>query len=159
MNDLYTETKVTFAVEPLEGDDFDKFKQLQSAHYSEVAGFRAALDRLNPDWDKYVALEKNGRLHLVKARAYNGTLVGYSAHLVHTHLHYAHVLVAEDDVFYVTPTMRGRGLGKKMREFAIATLKERGVKLVLARVKPHIPQPHLEKLGYTVMETVYAKVL
>jgi GNAT superfamily N-acetyltransferase len=79
--------------------------------------------------------------------------------MVYHHLHYKHVLVAEDDVFYLTPTMRGRGIGQRMREFAVETLKERGVRLVLARVKPSIPQPHLEKLGYSVMETVYAKVL
>ena len=150
---------VTFRVESLEGDDFDKFKELQSAHYGEVAGFKGALDRLNPDWSKYIALEKSGRLHLVKARAWNGVLVGYSAHLVHEHLHYKHVLVADDDVFFLTPTMRGRGVGKAMRAFACETLKARGVKLVLARTKPHIPQSHLPKLGYEVMETVYAKVL
>lgn len=160
MNDHFaTHTQVTFAVEPLIGDDWDKFAMLQEAHYREVAGFRAALDRLNIDKEKYIALEKSGRLHLVKARACNGALVGYSAHLVHPHLHYAHVLVADDDVFYVTPTMRGRGVARHMREFACATLKEKGVKLVLARVKPTIPHTHLEKLGYEVMETVYAKVL
>lgn len=163
MNDATTDfdatIAVTFAVEPLKGDDFETFKSLQKAHYQEVAGFRSALDQLNPDWDKYIALEKGGRLHLVKARAWNGALVGYSAHLVHTHLHYVHVLVAEDDVFYVTPTMRGRGVAKAMRAFACETLKARGVKLVLARVKPDIPHTHLEKLGYSVMETVYAKVL
>ena len=153
------ETKVTFKVESLEGDDFEKFKELQSAHYSEVAGFRGALDRLNPDWNKYLSLQKIGRLHLIKARAWNGALVGYSAHMVYHHLHYKHVMVAEDDVFYLTPTMRGRGIGQKMREFAVDTLKARGVKLILARVKPHIPQPHLEKLGYSVMETVWAKEL
>jgi GNAT superfamily N-acetyltransferase len=157
--DLDATIAVTFAVEPLIGDDWDKFASLQEAHYREVAGFRAALDRLNIDKEKYLALEKSGRLHLVKARAWNGALVGYSAHLVHTHLHYAHVLVAEDDVFYVTPTMRGRGVAKAMRAFACETLKARGVKLVLARVKPDIPHTHLEKLGYSVMETVYAKVL
>ncbi len=164
MNDIFdnatvSDTKVTFRVESLEGDDFEKFKELQGAHYKEVAGFKGVLDRLNPDWDKYLALEKSGRLHLVKARAWNDALVGYSAHMVYKHLHYKHVTVAEDDVFYLTPTMRGRGIGQKMREFAVETLRARGVRLVLARVKPHIPQPHLEKLGYSVMETVYAKEL
>ena len=160
MNDHFdTDTKVTFAVESLEGDDFETFQSLQTAHYREVAGFRAVLDKLNPNWVQYKALEANGRLHLIKARAWNGGLIGYSAHLIHAHLHYKHVLVAEDDVFYVTPTMRGRGVARHMREFACATLKEKGVKLVLARVKPTIPHTHLEKLGYEVMETVYAKVL
>lgn len=159
MNDFTTETRITFALEPFEGDDWEKFAMLQQAHYREVAGFKEALDCLNVDKDKYLALEKNGRLHCIKARAWNGSLVGYSIHMVYHHLHYKHVLVAEDDVFYLTPTVRGRGVAIHMRAFACETLQERGVKLVLARVKPTIPMSHLEKLGYSVMETVYAKVL
>jgi GNAT superfamily N-acetyltransferase len=161
MNDqTFAETKVTFAVEPLVSDDQKVFAELQEAHYREVAAFRSVLDRLNPDWEKYQAMEKNGRLHLVKARAWNRALVGYSAHMVYTALHYKHVLVAEDDVQFLTPTMRGRGIGKAMRQFACDTLKARGVQLVLARFKvAHPHDKHITELGYEPMETVWAKVL
>src|SRR5579871_5754748 len=125
---------ISFAVEPLHGDDFATFRALQEDHYQEVAGFRSALDRLNPDWDKYEQMQKTDRLHLVKARL-GGELVGYSAHMVYQHLHYKHVLCAEDDVHYIRPHLRTHGIGQAMRAFAIRTLRERGVKLVLARFK------------------------
>jgi GNAT superfamily N-acetyltransferase len=153
------DVRVTFAVERFQGEDWDRFTELQQAHYSEVAGFKQVLDRLNPDIDKYLAMEKGGRLHVVKARAWNKALVGYSIHMVYTHLHYKHVLIAEDDVFFLSQTMRGRGVGKAMRSYAINTLKERGARMIIAREKPQIPQTHLRKLGYEVMETVYVKVL
>jgi GNAT superfamily N-acetyltransferase len=153
------QVRVTFAVEPFIGDDWDRFAEMQHAHFEEVAGFKDMLVHVNPDIDKYLANEKNGRLHVIKARAHNKTLVGYSIHIVYTHLHYRHVLIASDDVFYVTPTMRGRGVAKAMRSYALNTLRDRGVNWVTAREKPGIPHTHLKKLGFEVMETVYARVL
>ena len=154
------DVRVTFAVEPFKGEDWEDFLRMQEAHFREVAlGHRPLMTRVNPDFDRYLLMEKNGRLHVVKARSWNKSLVGYSIHMVYNHLHYKHLLVAEDDVFYVAPTVRGRGVARYMRAYACNTLKERGVQIVAARVKPHIPMTHLEKLGYQPLEIVYSKVL
>ena len=159
MNGFDDDIRVTFAVERFKGGDWDAFLAMQERHFREVAlGHRPLVDRVNPDFDKYLAMEKNGRLHVIKSRR-DKILVGYSIHMVYFHLHYKHILVAEDDAFYVAPEVRNRGVAQNMRAYACNTLKERGVKLVAARVKPHIPMSHLEKLGYQPLEMVYSKVL
>jgi GNAT superfamily N-acetyltransferase len=152
------EVKVTYAVEPFTSD-WDRFNEMMTAHYAEATNFRTVFDSLDLDLQKFAAMEKNGRLHVVKARSYNGVLVGYSVDFMYAPPHCKHTLVAVNDLFYVTQTMRGRGVARYMREFVCERLKERGVKLLMAPERAHLPQTHLPKLGFRVMETVYAKVL
>jgi GNAT superfamily N-acetyltransferase len=161
--------QLVYAKEDLRADapDWDRAHQLSVAHYAEISAFKRVLNKVNLDIERYLSLARNDRLHLVTVRDPaagsphpDGLLMGYSIHLIHPHIHYRHVLVAEDDLHYVVPDLRNQGVGKTLRETAIAGLKSRGVKLVIARTKVnHMHETHLAELGFDPMEMVYAKML
>jgi hypothetical protein len=145
-----------FAVE-----DFDVvFPQAQNllqAHYQEIAPFQDLLE-LKPDLENYRAMQKAGRLVCVTARQ-DGVLIGYFAFFVHRHLHYIDTIVANEDVKFIHPAHRGTA-GIRMIKFAEIVARERGAKIFIQRSKAKSEHGALyEKLGYAVLDEVYAKRL
>ena len=127
-------------------------------HYAEVAKFKTTLN-LDPDFERYRTMEKQGALHVVTARR-GGELVGYSIHFLFRHPHYRTVLVGQDDIHYVVPALRQHGVGTAMRRFAIAGMERRGVGLVTARTKPdHSHDDSLTGMGFRLFELTYGMEL
>jgi GNAT superfamily N-acetyltransferase len=116
----------------------------------------------NPDLEKYQFLEQNGNLLLVTARA-DGVLVGYFLWIVMTHPHYQNVLVAEEDLHFLSPEYRshgscgeGRGYGYRMLEAARDAAIARGAQLLTVREKIGHEHPSLMAgLGFTPADIVY----
>lgn len=139
-------------------DILEQIKPLLEAHYQEVA-FSKDRIRFNPDYDKYLKLDEMGMLHCVCA--FNGdSPVGYFFSFIQPNLHYQDHIYAANDVLYLDPSCRGRGVAESMFSFAEADLKKKGVSVITIHMKTHVPFDKLcEKLGYTYIERIYAKYI
>jgi hypothetical protein len=151
----------TLAVERLSDltlspEDWQQAFGMLEAHYKEVATFKHLL-KLNPDLPRYQQLEREERLHIVIMRE-GSAIVGYSVHVIANGLlHYRNVRVADDDVHYLMPHLRGTGEHARMRRFAMQTLKARGVQLITARSRfGHEHDKAIKDIGFEPWDLVYA---
>lgn len=124
-------------------------------HWQEIATWKDI--PFDPDTDAYEALENARMLYVFTARA-GDTLVGYAAYIVRTHLHYQSSKQAYQDVLYLAPAHRRGGTGRQLIEFADTELAKEEVQVVFQHVKTaHDFGPLLERIGYTLVEKVYAR--
>lgn len=133
-------------------------KGIYTEHWKEVSVHKEMLI-LKPNYKQYMDMIEDDSL--VAIAAYDGNeLVGYCLFITFHHLHYKDVLVANDDMYFIKPDYRNRGLGTVMVKFAESVLKERGVKFVQVRTKAHTPhEQFLKAMGYGPMDLCYCKVL
>ena len=126
-------------------------------HWQELGDPKILLD---PDWDRYFALEVQGFLRLTTAR-FNGVLVGYISNLAGPALHYKSTPHAEIEMFWLDPVYRGSWFVLRWFRANDAMLKEAGVKRVLVAVKAGYKDGRVgsvfKRLGYHMHETVYAR--
>lgn len=127
---------------------------LLTDHKDEVCVFPDVI--LDPDWDKYDALDKLEMLAVITARR-NGKVVGYSVNILMRHLHYD-FKYAINDIIYMIPPLRGHAMGLLRATERMLTDIE--VKFFSLSVKPHIDyRPVLERLGYKLLEYQYFRRL
>jgi L-amino acid N-acyltransferase YncA len=148
----------TLAVEKLSAlmssPDWPMAFKMLGDHWQENATHKHLM-KLNPDLPRYVQLEREKRLQIVVMRD-DGEIVGYSVHIINTMLHYRNVVVADDDIHYLVPRLRGTGEHKRLREFAMKTLKERGVHIVIARTREgHLHDTSLAAMGFATWDRNY----
>jgi GNAT superfamily N-acetyltransferase len=149
-----------FAVECV-ADVWPEAEPLTRLHWEEIAKNKALLT-LNPDVEKYELLDKNDALLLVTARD-DGALVGYFLWIVLPHPHYKHVLVAEEDLHFLSPEYRsggvrgaGCGYGYKLLEAARDAAIARGARLLTMREKVGHEHPAImDGLGFVPADVVY----
>lgn len=143
-------SKLVFAVERME-DVYDEGQPLTVLHWQEIAKNKHLL-QLNPDIDLYSKIDKT--LLLITAR-HEGVLVGYFLWMLVQHVHYKHVLVAEEDLHYLLPEHR-RGLNgyflvKAARDAAL----ERGAQMIIVREKiGHEHTAMMRRLGFKPTDIV-----
>lgn len=126
-------------------------------HWVEIAS--DADITLAPDIALYEALSDAGMLRVYTARV-DAQLVGYAAYVVRPHIHYRDSLQAQQDVLFVLPEHRRGLLGVKLIRYADEQLTALGVQKVYQHVKvAHDFGPVLERLGYTLIERIYARRL
>lgn len=112
---------------------------------------------LNPNWEKYQELTDSGSMFTLALRK-DGVLVGYSANLLGPHLHYRDLVVAINDVLYVTPDTRGLAALRLMAETK-QVARDRGAKLMLWHAKPDTSLDRMLKRVAPVQDTVYSEPL
>jgi hypothetical protein len=143
---------ITYQVETLAATR-DEAMPLLDRHYDEIAQFKD-VQKLDPDWDAYAALERAGKLWVMTVRD-RGSMIGYIVMLVGRSLHYK-LVVASEDIHYLLPAYR-RGLtGYKLIAKAKQAMKERGAQLVIMRC--NAGQAHgalFERLGAELQDLVY----
>jgi GNAT superfamily N-acetyltransferase len=93
---------------------------LLEAHAMEVRGKRFRLD-----YARYTQMELEGRLVWIVARA-KGDPVGYACSWWYRDLHFDERCAA-DDLWYVCPEYRRRGIGRRLKEAAHEILENCGV--------------------------------
>lgn len=131
---------------------------LTEKHWEEIAVNKDKI-ALNPDYEKYVALEDAGVLKIYTVRD-NGQLVGYFLVMVTPHLHYQDHVFAMNDIIYVDPTYRGSTIAYRLIKFAEQQLKAEGVSVLMINMKVHAPFDRLlEGLGFSNTERVYTKFI
>lgn len=146
-------------VEEKLGENFDRvLHPLFEDHWEEVARNKELMV-LNPDIEKYRALEKVGKLVCVFAY-YNDEIVGYSANILDNHLHYKDLVVAYNDVIYIPQEHRNISLGSILIKTTEKVCKEHGANLMFWHAKENTALSSiLPHMGAKVQEIVFSKEL
>jgi hypothetical protein len=132
-------------------------------HWREIALHQDEI-QLDPDWERYFALELQGVLHVLTVR--DGTrLVGYAFMLVQRHLHYCSTLWAVSDMFWLEPDYRFGWDGVRMFKQVERGMRELGVKVIVLNYKFHFQSDRgrldrlFHRLGYSPTEIIVSKVI
>ena len=129
------------------------------AHYNELATLKDKIPKVDPDYKLYADLESRGQLHIVTARE-AGVLVGYFGGCLTAHPHYKSVFMCSADLYYLAPEYRKAQNGILFLQFIEASVKERGVQLLVMGTKMSKDLGLLyEHRGYTETDRVFRKWL
>lgn len=135
---------------------FEELMPLLQKHWEEIAHFKDI--PLDPDWDIYLKFEEVGAFRLFTARNEIGSLIGYSAFFVRPNAHYKTSIQALQDVLFIDPSQRGAGA--KFIIWCDKQLASEGIGAVYHHVKvTHNFGPMLERIGYKLVDLIYAKRL
>ncbi len=147
-------------------------------HYKEIARHQDI--PLDPDWDKYRALEEadvlrcytviagehdpNDDTHDIRVAALNDErihpLIGYTFFIIGSNMHYQGSRQAVEDVLYLHPDHRGTSTGIRLIKYSDEQLKEDGCQLEHRHVKSdHNHGVLLERLGYDLVDLIYQRRL
>lgn len=113
----------------------------------------------NPNWEHYQQLEDRGCL--VALAAWEGEdMIGYAVGCMFQHPYSKDMKALQHDLLFVTPAMRGMGLGMRlMRELEQAG-REAGCEPVFMHAKPGSAMSRiLERAGYEVIDEIRGKRL
>ncbi len=129
-------------------DHLEEAKPLLLKHWNELESDEFPLD---PDYDLYLTMEKEGRTKTFVAKNGNGVLVGYAVFILRYHPHYKTILVAACDIVFIDPYSRGTGMF--FIQWCDEQLKSLGVKLVQHHVKlSHDFSDSMIRNGYMAKE-------
>lgn len=139
-------------------DIWDEVQPLLAEHYDEIAVDKHAIP-LDPDKERYLAMEKNGGFVVFTARA-DGKLIGYAAFFVMQGLHYRSTKVGINDVLFVSKPWRNSRAGLVLVRESESYLRVIGVKKLVWHIKPeHDWSAILVHSGYALFERTFAKLL
>ncbi len=140
-------------------DEVRSVRHLLEAHWRELCT-DTDLMQLDPDWRGYYELEERGRTFVLTA-SMGDEIVGYSLNLFGPHLHYRHLIVAQNDVLYLTPAARRGGCGLRLIRATEQVAKQRGAHVMSWHAKERPPQLQLllQRLGYDVQDIYFTRRL
>ena len=139
-------------------DVIEEAQPLLDLHYQELTRNKEIV-KLNPQWDKYAVLESIGAFVVFTCRD-AGALVGYSAFFLNTHFHYADLMVAQNDLFYLSESTRKGMAALRFIRFCEAQLKDMGAHKIIYHAKhSNNFAPILNRLGYSSEETMCGKII
>lgn len=148
---------ITYQVEPF-SKMYHEGMALFDEHWDEIARHKEHI-KLNPDYDKYISLERMGVVHVVTARN-DGCLIGYAINFVAPNMHYQDWLYSVNDIIYISIDYRKTGAGYRLLRFMEKELKKIGVTNIHLSMKlAHDFGPLMESLGYTAIERLYEKFI
>lgn len=149
----------TFARETM-AQAYPDIARLLHEHWRTLARNQDTIP-LAVDEEAYRRADADGRMFVATARNETGVLVGYAVYFLRYHPHYVTTLWASSDVFWLTPSARGAGVGMRLFAFVEAELQALGVKVMNTSFKLAHPQagPLLARLGHEPIESTYQKVL
>jgi hypothetical protein len=136
----------------------EEVQPLLEAHYRELT-LNQDVVKLDPQWEKYAALEATGAFVVYTARE-GERLCGYSAYFVTQHMHYAALKVAQNDVFYVTEDKRKGMVPIRFLRYCEAQLKADGAHKIVYHCKPQNQFANiLIRMGFSGEEAMVGKLL
>jgi len=144
-----------YKVETL-ADCLEEIKVLFKEHWDEVAD---PLIPLNPDYDKYLEMDKAGITHTVTARE-DGKIIGYHVSFIMPHLHYKQSKTCFTDIYFISKEHRKGFVGIRLFKFLEQSLREKNVQRIYMGTKLKLDiGPVLERLGYKPIERSYTKII
>ncbi len=121
--------------------------------YEDHGNARASFQ---PDHAAYASIEQNGMLRILTARD-DGVLIGYVIFVVHAHTHYAGLLCAYEDSFFLAKAHRKGITGARLIRESVRLLKAHGVgRIFFTTDAANSAGPFLERLGFEKSNTVYS---
>lgn len=131
---------------------------LLQRHYEEIGKFKDIWE-VDPELEAYQVMEAKGRL-LALVAFLDNEVVGYSITFLAFNLHYKGTMIAQNDLLYVVPERRGSSLGLRLMRETITHAKQRGAKLMQWHSKLDTSlNTLLPKLGYEVLDVIWAKII
>jgi hypothetical protein len=133
----------------------DELPMIFREHYNEIAHFKDI--QLSPDYEKYSKMDAAGGMRIFTARSkVDGQLIGYAFFFVHPNIHYKSSKQAVQDLLFISKEKRG--FGRAFIAWCDERLKEERCEVVYHHVKAkHNFGPLLEKLGYELVDLIYAR--
>jgi GNAT superfamily N-acetyltransferase len=128
------------------------FYELFDAHGIEARGRPLDLDIV-----RYAMIEREGRLAFFVARS-EAKPVGYSCHYFFAALHGSERL-GHDDIWYVKPEHRGRGIGRALKEMGLAWLREKNCVNTEDIIRGKLHAELLQSMGYEAWGTKWVRKL
>jgi GNAT superfamily N-acetyltransferase len=139
-------------------DTLETLKPLLPLHYEEIANNHDRIP-LDPDYDSYLRIDQEGKLHFYTVRC-DGDLVGYHIAFVTGHLHYKSTLHAMTDIYFIHKDYRYNGVGFRFMQAMEADLKQLGVVKIITGTKTKANHSKMfEALGYNNTELQFTKLL
>lgn len=140
-------------------DLLPELKALHAEHWRETEVRRHNHITMNPDYDRVLDLEAQGRYFLIVARHADGQLVAnYGSYLARS-THTQDLVATEDTLFLSRPHRKGR-LGIALIRYAEDALRALGVAEIHVSVKKvNNVGAMLERLEYMPDGTQYIKIL
>lgn len=139
-------------------DVLEEIKPLLNEHWKEVAWYQDDI-KLNPDYDKYIAMQEASNLLFVTARD-EGRLVGYNINFLQYHPHYSDHIYAVNDIVFIHPEYRHSMVARELLTGTEEILKHLGVSVVTLHMKPdHTFKSLAEHCGFKQQEYVYSKYI
>lgn len=146
---------ISFQVEPFE-TFYAAALPLFPQHYEELALNKNEV-KLELDVARYEDAERNGILHISTMRD-DGRLVGYFVAAILRHLHYASLICASTDMYWIVPEFRVHGA--RFFSFILDDWKKRGVRKAYVSTKVHEDkQEFLEALGFSLSDKMFTRML
>lgn len=108
-------------------------------------------------FSRYAALQQERRLVWIVAR-FAGVPIGYSCHFTFQDLHFAEK-VAADDIWYVKPEFRERGIGKAVKLMGHVELKKMGAVRTYDLIRYDSPHHVMTSSGFKEWGTRWVKDL
>lgn len=135
-----------------------ELKELYPAHWEELSVTKERYP-LDPDYETYERLARDGILHVITARE-GGLLAGYVMAMVIPNLHYRTCRMAVEDVYYLRPSHRKGYTGIRLFQAFERRMRELGVNRIVITTKVHLDNSRLfEYLGYNFFEKGFTKLI
>ena len=135
----------------------DEMWELLAAHWHEVAKNKQVMV-LKPDRARYEQLEAMGGLLCLAALDADGEIVGYSVSFLGPHIHYADLIVANNDVLFLREDLRPSTVGLRLIKETERLAKSRGARLMLWHAKEATALAKImPRMGYGVQDIIFSK--
>lgn len=148
-----------FTRESVSAEFFEEITPLLEKHFHEIAHYQDI--PLQPNFARYLELDRAGALRTFTARDELQKLVGYAVFFVSANLHYQSSVQAVQDVIYLEQSSRGLGIGREFIDWCDIQLAKDGCQVVYHHVKPKHPKlgGALQSLGYALVDHIYSRRL
>jgi GNAT superfamily N-acetyltransferase len=139
-------------------DVIEEVKPILEKHYDELCLRKDAM-ALKPRWDVYSNLEAVDAFVVFTARDEAG-LAGYAAFFVSAHMHYADLIVAQNDVLYVVEEHRKGSVPMRLINYCKSQLAAIGTHKIVYHAKySNNLRALLNRLGYGDEEAMCGMLL
>lgn len=134
-----------------------EFLEIAKSHNEELRPFDHLV--MNPDIENYRVLFSMGVYKIYSVRD-NDKLVGYAGFFVSPSMQHKDSIQAVQDLIYLNPELRGKGIGHGFIQWIDDQLKYEGVDIVYHHTKNGKSFGGLlESLNYKLIDYVYARRL
>lgn len=130
--------------------------KLLQDHWDEVARNKQVMV-LKPDYDRYRAMEAMGTM--ANIGLFDGEqLAGYSINIITNHLHYADLIVCQNDIIFVAKPYRAGRSAIRLIKATEDLAKARNARLMLLHAKEGTALAAISpRMGYGVQDIIFSK--
>lgn len=135
---------------------FEELLPLAELHYKEIA-WRQSQIPLAINYPRYCTLNDTGVLLCFTARE-GQKLLAYSLFFVTPHMHYLNTTWAVNDIVFVHPSVRNKGVGTHLVRYCETELRSLGAQVIVWHIKPKLDWSELLIAeGYEPGDKMWAK--